>query len=256
MVTMADPSAPATCGSDPAALRPGQRPEFATACADARHGFQDVIDLLLVADDVGQRDPGRRVETLNRLAAVRAVGVWERFVRDVGALCRAQPADGDLGRLACLRAPGGEAGAARLILSVASGGALPDAWRVHFPAPERAADLTFVPVAGTADELAAAVDWWVRTRHGAPHRRSPRDLGWPVRTAAHDTDGRFVDATTARFTVALFLQLVDQSIRVIAGRSGMARAQDLWLPEQWLHGRDDDGARLWDGEPVAPDPAG
>lgn len=233
-----------------AALTPGQRPEFATACAEARDGFRDVVNLVLVADEVtGRSDPDARVATLNRLVAFRAVATWERFLRDVGTLCGVSP---PMGRFACLRPEGGGPGVglAWRILSEAAGGALPEGWRIRFPAPAADARLTFVPIEGAPDELAAAVDWWVRARHGAPARRLPRDVAWPARTHAHDTDGRVVDATTARFAMTLFLQLLDSSIRVLAQEAGMARAADLWLPPAWLHGEDEDGTRLWTGEAV------
>lgn len=236
-------------------LTPGQRPEFATACEQARSGFGEAVDLVLVADEVTARSgPDPRVATLNRLVAFRAVLSWERFVRDLGALSGEAPrVEGDAGHLACLRPIGRERGGAHRVLAAASGGLLPDAWRIRFPAPGTDAALSFAPVTGSSEDLAAAVDWWVRTRHGVAHRWLPRDLAWPFRTDAHGSDGRSVHARTARFAFTLFLQLVDQSIRVIAQEAGMARQQDLWLPEHWLRGEGspESGERLWEGEPVA-----
>lgn len=253
---MATPVRPAPTRA-PSGLTPGQRPEFATACEQARSGFGEAADLVLVADEVTARSgPDRRVATLNRLVAFRAVLTWERFVLDVGSLSGAAPrVEGDAGRLACLRPLGPEQGTAHRVLAAASGGRLPDAWRIRFPAPETDATLSFAPQSGPSEDLAAAVDWWVRTRHGVAHRRLPRDVAWPVRTGAHDSDGRSVDATTARFALALFLQLVDQSIRVIAREAGMAREEDLWLPEHWLRGEGapEPGPRLWTGEQVTAD---
>ncbi|MDN5916683.1 MAG: hypothetical protein L0I76_16525 [Pseudonocardia sp.] len=257
MVTPVRP-APATT---PSGLTPGQRPEFAMACAEAVSGFGEVVDLVLVADEVTARSgPDPRVATLNRLVALRAVVAWERFVREVGALSGSGPSiEDDAGRLACLGPDGGDDGAARRVLAAASGGRLPQALSIRFPAPETNASLTFATVTGASGDLAAAVDWWVRTRHGVAHRGLGRNVAWPVRTVAHDSDGRSVDPTTARFALTMFLQLVDQSIRVIAQEAGMVREEDLWLPARWLRGegsrtpdRQDHGAgpRLWAGETI------
>ncbi len=241
-------------------LTPGQRPEFAKTCAEARSGFGEVVDLVLVADEVTARagGPDPRVATLDRLVALRAVVAWERFVREVGALSGAvSRAEDDAGRLACLGPQGGDEGAAHRALATASGGRLPQAWSIRFPAPAPAPDasLSFQTVTGTSEDLTSAVDWWVRTRHGVAHRWLPRHVAWPVRTDAHDSDGRSVGPATARFALTMFLQLVDQSIRVIAAEAGMAHPQDLWLPAQWLRGEGGPapGSRLWVGESVAAD---
>jgi hypothetical protein len=230
--------------SVPAALTPGRRPEFASACAEARAGFQDVVNLAVVADGLEHRDEPDPRTTLNRLIAFGSVRAWERFVRDVaGGVRRVE-------RLGCLRG-----GPAAGVLAGASGGRLPAEWRIAFPLSGTGTALTFGPerLTGTDDDLGAAVDWWVNARHGLPHRRLPRDTAWPVPTDAYDTDGTDVGPTTARFALTLFLQLTDQSIRVLADAGGMARPEDLWLPAHWTAGRataDDDARRLWDGPPI------
>lgn len=251
MVTTLRPATPAGTSR----LTPGQRPEFAKACAEARSGFGEVVDLVLVADEVSDRSagPDPRVATLDRLVAFRAVVAWERFVREVGVLSGTAPADtDDVGRLACLGPHGRDEGTARRVLAAAGAGRLPDALSIRFPAPDKEASLTFTTVGGSSESLTAAVDWWVRTRHGVAHRWLPRHVAWPVRTDAHDSDGATVGPTTARYALTMFLQLVDQSIRVIAEEAGMVRAEDLWLPAHWMRGEGDpaSGTRLWVGETV------
>jgi hypothetical protein len=230
--------------SVPAVLTPGRRPEFAAACAEARAGFQDVVNLAVVADGLEHRDEPDPRTTLNRLIAFGSVRAWERFVRDVAGGARGGE------RLGCLRG-----GPAAGVLAGASGGRLPAEWRIAFPLSGTGTALTFGPerLTGTDDDLGAAVDWWVNARHGLPHRRLPRDTAWPVPTDAYDTDGTDVGPTTARFALTLFLQLTDQSIRVLAAAGGMARPEDLWLPGHWTAGRataDADARRLWDGPPI------
>lgn len=237
----------------PAALTPGRRPEFAAACAEARAGFQDVVNLAVVADGLEHREEPDPRTTLNRLIAFLSVRTWERFVRDVRAVSggsRDGGGDRPADRLGCLRA-----GPAAGVLAAASGGLLPAAWRVAFPHSGTGTTLTFGParLTGTDDDLCAAVDWWVNARHGLPHRRLPRDNAWPVPTDAYDSGGRDVGPTTARFALTLFLQLTDQSIRVLADAAGMARADELWLPGHWLAGRASEEAHapsLWEGMPV------
>lgn len=230
----------------PPALTPGRRPEFAVACTGARAAFQDVVNLAVVADGLRHRaDPDPRT-TLNRLIAFGSVRAWERFVRDVAG----RAGDGQDDRLGCLRA-----GAAAAVLSAASGGRLPGDWRIAFPLAGTGTSLSFVPerLTGTDDDLGAAVDWWVNARHGLPHRRLPRDTAWPVPTDAYDSGGADIGPTTARFALCLFLQLTDQSIRVLADAAGMARPDELWLPAHWTAGRasgDADAPPLWDGPPV------
>ena len=227
----------------PAALPPGRRPEFAVACAGARAGFQDVVNLAMVADGLRHRDePDPRI-TLNRLIAFGSVRTWERFVRDLGGTGRGE-------RVGCLRG-----GPAAGVLAGASGGRLPAAWRIAFPLAGAGTTLAFGPdrLTGIDDDLGAAVDWWVNARHGLPHRRLPRDTAWPVPTDAYDSDGTDVGPTTARFALTLFLQLTDQSIRVLADAAGMARPEELWLPAHWTAGRstgEPDARLLWDGPPV------
>lgn len=234
--------------SVPAALTPGCRPELAAACVEARAGFQDVVNLAVVADGLDRRvEPDPR-ETLNRLIAFGAVRTWERFVRDVSAV---GGGSGDGHRTGCLR--GGPAGT---VLGALSGGRLPGGWRIAFPLSGTGTSLTFAPdpLSGTDDDLGAAVDWWVNALHGLPHRRLPCDTAWPVPTDAYDSDGRDVGPTTARFAFALFLQLTDQSIRVLADAAGTARPHELWLPEYWTAGRataEPDATPLWHGPSVA-----
>ncbi|TCK25485.1 hypothetical protein [Pseudonocardia endophytica] len=226
--------------SVPAELTPGRRPEFAAACAGARAGFQDVVNLAVVADGLQNRDEPDPRTTLNRLIAFGSVRAWERFVRDLAGGTR-----GD--RLGCLRG-----GPAAGVLAGLSGGRLPAGWRIAFPRSGTGTTLAFGPerLTGTDDDLGAAVDWWVNARHGLTHRRLPRDHAWPVDTDAYDSDGADVGATTARFALALFLQLADQSIRVLADAAGMARPEELWLPAHWTAGRataEADAPPLWTG---------
>lgn len=233
--------------SVPAVLTPGRRPEFAAACVEARAGFQDVVNLAVVADGLAHRDEPDPRTTLNRLIAFGSVRAWERFVRDVAG----RGTGGGRGdRIGCLRG-----GPAASLLAGLSGGRLPAEWRIAFPLAGTGTALTFGParLTGTDDDLGAAVDWWVNARHGLPHRRLPRDTAWPVPTDAYDSDGADVGPTTARFALTLFLQLTDQSIRVLADAAGMARPDELWLPAHWTAGRataEADARPLWHGPAV------
>lgn len=228
----------------PAVLAAGRRPEFAAACAAARTDFQDVVNLAVVADGLEHRDEPDPRTTLNRLIAFGSVRTWERFVRDVA------DGGGRGDRIGCLRA-----GPAAGVLAGASGGRLPTEWRIAFPLVGTGTTLAFGPdrLTGTDDDIGAAVDWWVNARNGLPHRRRPRNTAWPVPTDAYDSDGADVGPTTARFALTLFLQLTDQSIRVLADAAGMARPDELWLPAHWTAGRasaEPDARPLWDGPPV------
>ena len=59
--------------------------------------------------------------------------------------------------------------------------------------------------------------------------------------------------------MATFLQLIDQTIQVIADTGQMASPEELWLPQHWLERQlrrgergvvDDDQLHLWYGRPL------
>lgn len=238
----------------------GQRAAFAEICADTRQGFAEVIDLLLIHNE--KRVSGLQPRTtLNRLIPMLSVAAWERLVSDIGALARSEVPDEVAPGMSDSRGfnkigkgKDGGASAAVSTLAAASGGTLPENWRIRLVTSGRGKQLSFSePEIGLGDEMVEVVDWWIDVRHKIAHRGLPQLMAWVVRTDAKD--GQTVNTTTARSAFTLFLQLADQTIREIATSAEFDDPSELWLPRDWLTGQieqwrgvtDPEHLRLWTG---------
>ena len=112
-------------------------------------------------------------------------------------------------------------------LTRASSGALPEGWRVRLPTSGRGRSVSFGQCeTGLNEDLTNLTDWWVATRNGSAHRSYPQIEQWTVQTDA--ADGRTINTTTARFAFTLFLQLIDQTIRVLCETAEFSEPEQLW----------------------------
>ncbi|MFD4428334.1 hypothetical protein [Nocardia sp. NPDC058497] len=104
-----------------------------------------------------------------------------------------------------------------------------------------------------ADDLAEFVDFWIDVRNKLVHQGFPQLDDWVVPSDART--GKTVNTTNAREAFAVFLQLADQTIRVIAEVAGFRDPSELHLPEVWLRGMEaprggvfaDAHLQLWTG---------
>jgi hypothetical protein len=247
-------------------LTSDHRAAFARITSDTRQGFAEVIDLILIHNErkVSSRQPRT---TLNPLIAMLSVAAWERFVADLGALARSvdpatvHPGETDSnGFNKISNNDNGEQSAVVSTLKAASGGLLPDSWRILITTRSPGKYLNFGYTAEGLDPLMSElVDWWVDVRHKVAHRAFPQLLNWLVKSDATAKDGKTINTTLARSAFTLFLQLADQSIRSVADAAQFERPDALWFPEDWLTGNlrpqrgvtDPEQLRLWKGRSLA-----
>ncbi|WP_067572295.1 hypothetical protein [Nocardia acidivorans] len=240
------------------------REAFARIVDDTRQGFAEVIDLILIHNERTVSGPQPRT-TLNPLIAMLSVAAWERFVADVGALARsADPASVRPGEVKSngfnVISDNEEGGHSKAVstLKAASGGILPDRWRILVTTVSPGVFLKFGYTAeGLDPQMTELVDWWILVRHKVAHRAFPQLLKWTEQSDAED--GKTINATLARSAFTLFLQLADQSIRALTEAAEFESPDQLWLPEDWLTGTllpqrgVDDPAHLhlWKGRSLA-----
>ena len=243
------------------ALTQTDRPAFAEACAHARAGFSDAIDLLLIHNEREVRGNQPRT-ALNPLTVLLSVAAWERFVVDLKAIC--------LGRFTGAgkydeyerRWHGANKGAkgatALVVLGAASGGRLPDQWSVRTFSGWRGKTPTGSYQLSGANQrvLTGEIDTWINLRNKVAHWCLPQDdqatAGWES-----DADTATIQSGEARITLSLFVQLVDQAIVAISDASGLSEAGRLRLPAEWFAATPPAGFRrletpgvLWDGQPL------
>ncbi|MFR9753926.1 hypothetical protein ACL02S_23205 [Nocardia sp. 004] len=240
------------------------REAFARIVDDTRKGFSEVIDLILIHNErrVSRNQPRT---TLNPLIIMLSVAVWERFVADISALARSddpmlvRPGDADSGGFNKIskNSQGGRSTAVGT-LKAASGGTLPDSWRILVATDCPGVFLRFGYTAEGLDPLLTElVDWLIDVRHGVAHRALPQLLKWVEHSDA--AGGQTINTTIARSGFALFLQLADQSIRSLAEAAEFDNPDQLWLPEDWLTGtllprrgvNDPTQLHLWKGRSLA-----
>lgn len=249
-------------------LSSSHRAGFAQITADTRRGFAEVIDLILIHNERDVRGTQPRT-TLNRLIAFLSVAAWERFVADVGDLARSpDPANFVPGstnsqgfnKITPERKRNGGESKAVSTLRAATGGRLPDDWRILVTTSGAGKNLRFGYAARYEDqEMCELVDWWIEVRHKLAHRALPQLLEWSMWSDATASGGRTINTTLARSAFTLFLQLADQSIRSIAEAAQFEHPGELWLPEDWLTGRlppqrgviDPGRLHLWRGRSLA-----
>ncbi|PWU50783.1 hypothetical protein DLJ47_23310 [Micromonospora sp. S4605] len=244
----------ATPPTPPSPLTPQQRSAFIEICADAKAGFEDALDLVLIHNerDVRGNQPRRK---LNPLTVLLAVAAWERFVVDVGALSRGQWSEPGRHKKENRDA---YLDAALKVLGPASGEALPGAWRIRAfsrwrgKCPEGAVTLDCSDPEQMA-ELQRDVHAWINLRNKVAHRCMAQDLiSGPYYRS--DAETHTIQAGEARAALAEMLQLVDQSILAIVAASGFPKPDRFRLPAAWfqeeppagLRGVEEPGA-LWGG---------
>lgn len=239
-------------------LSADQRAEFIDACATAREGFEDAINLVRIHNERHDTGPTAPLGTLNRLTAMLSVRAWESLIREIRTLCAEDPTPE---QLESLRRFGGFARFkhetqhnALRVLHDAGAVDLPDCWRIWVPSTGQGRTVRFGQrahgITGEAgDELCRQVNWWVEVRNGVAHN-NPSILApgtdWEVASLTRNTNrepgepywqpAKTINTTTARFSLALFLQLADQSIRALARAAGFDRQDELMLPTAWLDG--------------------
>ncbi|MGY1608762.1 hypothetical protein [Geodermatophilus sp. SYSU D00700] len=210
------------------------------------------MDLLLLHNEQPVRGNQPR-RSLNPITVLLAVAAWERFVVDIRALSAlsAKPWQG----------PGLDRqlqGAAHLanavpVLAIASGGLLPATWHIRVYRGWRGKTPTNPVLLAGADatgalngELSEAVADYVKLRHSVAHRAYAQHAypgSWWDGDAASDT----VQAGAARSALAIFLQLIDQSIEAIcAALQASGRSVDpqlASLPAWWFRTNPPSGVR-------------
>lgn len=223
-----------------------QERHFTEVCADARTGFRNAIDLVLIHNERTVRGNQPRT-TLNPLTVLLAVSAWERFVVDLRALALgewgkpglARP-DRRASRVAWLGHPNNPArpGHAQQLIAELTGHRLPGSWMVRSfdgwagTRPQVARELS-----GTAPvELADQVDAWIRLRNAVAHRALAQDEAAGPYFESDAANSHTIQAGWARTVLAVFLQLTDQAIVAVAAAAGFARATRHRLPAQWFAG--------------------
>jgi hypothetical protein len=210
---------------------------FQEICDDARSGLSDAIDLILVHNEKEVRGDQPR-STLNPLIVLLAVASWERYVGDLRALSVGTyegtgVAKNQNGGAYLLDGTRGEGpGPAARLHHDLTAGRLPSAWNV----------LTFTswsgryaqaPVAVTGQEVGEQVDRSIRLRNQIAHRMLPSDVqGDEDPWYKSDAESNTVQAGLARGVTAILVQVVSQSMTVIADVAGYGK--DFRLPEEWF----------------------
>lgn len=233
------------------------RKAFAAICSQAHDNLAIALDMTLIHNE--QEVHGVRPRTSLNLPIISfSVAAWERLITDLRYLT------GD--KLTFRGAGEEESSGAYLthgegsvntlkVLAGASGGRIPKDWLICLPTSGSGKTLHFAAAQQGADpDLAESVDFWIRSRNHVVHRRVPRSLTWAYESDA--SNHKTFNTTLARIAMTTFLQLTDQTIRVIADAGHLASPEELWLPPQWLEGQlrpgdrgitDDDQLRLWNG---------
>ena len=233
------------------------REAFAAICGHARHNLAIAIDMILIHDEQKVRGSCPRA-SLNQPIVSFSAAAWERLVTDLRYLTAENLAFEGAGKEKSSGAyltPGNGSVRTLKLLVGASGGRLPEGWLIRLPTSGRGKALRFAAAQqGVGADLAESVDFWIRARNLVVHRQIPNSLTW-----AHESDtgdGMTFNTTLARIAMTTFLQLIDQTIRVIASAGQLASPEKLWLPQHWLDGRlcpgergitNDDQLHLWRG---------
>jgi len=229
-----------TPGATPLA---GREHDFYAVCSSAREALGEAIDLLLLHNERQVRGNQPR-KSLNPVTVLLAVAAWERFVVDIRALSGQSRSswqgpgfDRQIGGVA-------ELAKAAPVLNVASAGRLPEAWRIQVfqgwrgKTPTHAATVRGATNPGLhQDQLAAAVLDYIKLRHSVAHRAYPQHAytgSWWDGDAVGDT----VQAGAARGALAVFLQLIQQSIQAITAaliaNGSLVDRDAVALPTWWF----------------------
>ncbi|MGO9778833.1 MAG: hypothetical protein ACLPKE_03075 [Streptosporangiaceae bacterium] len=232
---------------------------FAAICGQARDNLSIVIDMILIHNEQKVRGNVPRA-SLNKPVVIFSAAAWERLVTDLRYLTAEKKtfkgAGTEDGEGAYLTRGEGSI-STRAILGGASGGRLPKDWLIRLPTSGSGKTLHFAAAQkGARADLAESVDFWVKARNHVVHRNVPTSLTWAYESDADGHSGQTFNTTLARIAMTTFLQLIDQTIRVIADAGKLASGEELWLPEHWLDGqlqsgergvKDEDQLRLWYG---------
>lgn len=222
----------------------GKEQQFQLACKAARVDLGEALDLVLIHNERDVRGTQPR-SSLNPVTVLLAVAAWERLIADVDHLASSKLWAGPGAGRSPHRAA--RLDVAARVLGAASGGLLPDGWRVRAHENWRGKTPTRpVVLAGTDPQLSDLVDDYVDLRHAVAHR-AYLQKGYQGSYWHSDADGHTVQAGAARAALALFIQLVDQSIAAIGTALAQAGApvdpQTLALPAWWFDTHPPAGAR-------------
>jgi hypothetical protein len=240
------------------------RAPFAAICSQARENLTLVIDMILIHNERPVRGDVPRT-SLNKAIVVFSAAAWERLVADLRSLSvrKPDPRQHTMVKSAGAYLSRGEgSGRTLAILAGVSGGRLPGDWLIRLPTSGSGRTLHFAPAQpGAAADLAESADFWIKARNNIAHRQAPDALIWAYGSGDSRTpDRRTFNTTLARISMTTFLQLIDQTIRVIADAGQMTEPEQLWLPPHWLDGKlrpgergvyDEDPLRLWDGRSLS-----
>lgn len=242
----------------PRPLSAGQRAEFAQACRNVREGFGDVVNLVRIHNEWHDTGPASPLGTLNRLTAMLSVAAWESLIREIRVLTHPEADEQTRLRWRAKVYSRIEKDSkqkpidALTVLQGAGAADVPDCWRVWVPTTGHGRTVRFKLRAqglhGDAGrQLREQANWWIEVHNGVAHHNpgilEPED-DWKVTSLRRDREpgkaywqpAQTINTTTARFCLALFLQLADQSIRAVARNAGFEHREELLLPPAWLQG--------------------
>ena len=239
-------------------IGPQHRDAFAAICSQAKQNLALVIDMILIHNEQVVSGPVPRA-SLGKPIVVFSAATWERLVTDVRYLTAQNLTFKEAGEAesqgAYLTRGQGQV-KTQDILAGASGGRLPTDWLIRLPTGGNGKILYFANLQqGAGTDLTQSVDFWIRARNNVAHRSIPASLTWAYESDADGHDGQTFNTTLARIATTTFLQLIDQTIRVIAAGQ-LPSPEELWLPPHWLDGHllpgdrgvtSEQQLRLWKG---------
>jgi len=240
-----------------------QRDAFAAICSQARDNLTVVIDMILIHNEQVIHGNVPRA-SLNKPIVIFSAAAWERMVTDLRYLSAENLQFEEAGKAESAGAylsPGDGRSKTLAVLAGASGGRLPKDWLIRLPTSGSGKTLHFAAgQRGMVAALEESVAFWIRARNNVVHRQIPNSLIWAYESGdAGAPDRKTFNTTLARIAMATFLQLIDQTIQVIADTGQMASPEELWLPQHWLERQlrrgergvvDDDQLHLWYGRPL------
>ena len=240
-----------------------QRDAFAAICSQARDNLTVVIDMILIHNEQVIHGNVPRA-SLNKPIVIFSAAAWERMVTDLRYLSAENLQFEEAGKAESAGAylgPGDGRGKTLAVLAGASGGHLPKDWLIRLPTSGSGKTLHFaVGQCGIVAALEESVAFWIRARNNVVHRQIPDSLIWAYESGdAGAPDRKTFNTTLARIAMTTFLQLIDQTIQVIADTGQMTSPEELWLPQYWLEGQlrrgergvvDKDQLHLWYGRPL------
>jgi hypothetical protein len=240
-------------------INPQHRDAFAAICSQAKQNLALAIDMILIHNERDVSGPGPRA-SLNKPIVVFSAAAWERLVTDMRYLTAQNlnfKVAGEAESQGAYLTPGQGQVKTQDILAGASGGRLPGDWLIRLPTSGSGKALHFATLQqGAGTDLAQSVDFWIRARNHLAHRSIPGSLTWAYESDADGHDGQTFNTTLARIAATTFLQLIDQTIRVIAAAGQLPSPEELCLPPHWLDGHlmpgergvtSEQQLRLWNG---------